>query len=149
VRFGSNPDWQLLDSVSCGAAVTIVLLIHRRAAYWTRSNDYEFSRYSMEEHWLAGREDVERTFNHPDWKNRTRPEEGVKVLDLTRELETNVFPGGAREWDWRETGTRHVPGIQPADVQELIEHGAKALVLTKGIRGYSSRSSRRPHPKGG
>ena len=39
----------------------------------------------------------------------------------------------AREWDWRETGTRHVPGIQPADVQELIEHGAKAVVLSKGI----------------
>lgn len=88
-EFGSNPDWQLLDSVSCAAAVTIVLLIHRRAAYWTQSNDYEFSRYSMEEHWLAGREDVERTFNHPDWKNRTRPEEGVKVLDLTRELDTD------------------------------------------------------------
>jgi hypothetical protein len=25
------------------------------------------------------------------------------------------------------------PGIQPADVQELIEHGAKAVVLSKGI----------------
>jgi hypothetical protein len=47
--------------------------------------------------------------------------------------DTKVFPGGAREWDWRETGTRHVPGIQPADVQELIEHGAKAVVLSKGI----------------
>ena len=44
-----------------------------------------------------------------------------------------VFPGGAREWDWRETGTHHVPGIQPADVQELIERGAKAVVLSKGI----------------
>ena len=44
-----------------------------------------------------------------------------------------MFPGGAREWDWRETGTHHVPGIQPADVQELIEHGAKAVVLSKGI----------------
>jgi hypothetical protein len=42
--------------------------------------------------------------------------------------DTKVFPGGAREWDWRETGTHHVPGIQPADVQELIEHGAKAVV---------------------
>ncbi len=40
---------------------------------------------------------------------------------------------GAREWDWRDTGTRHVPGIQPADVRELIEHGAKAVVLSKGI----------------
>lgn len=47
--------------------------------------------------------------------------------------DAKVFPGGAREWDWRETGTRHEPGIQPADVQELIEHGAKAVVLSKGI----------------
>ena len=37
--------------------------------------------------------------------------------------DAKVFPGGAREWDWRETGTRHVPGIQPADVRELIERG--------------------------
>jgi hypothetical protein len=47
--------------------------------------------------------------------------------------DAKIFPGGAREWDWGETGTRHVPGIQPADVQELIEHGAKSVVLSKGI----------------
>jgi hypothetical protein len=47
--------------------------------------------------------------------------------------DAKIFPGGAREWDWRETGTRHVPGIQPADVRELIEHGARAVVLSKGI----------------
>ena len=47
--------------------------------------------------------------------------------------DAKVFPGGAREWDWRDTGTRHVPGIQPADVRELIEHGAKVVVLSKGI----------------
>jgi hypothetical protein len=47
--------------------------------------------------------------------------------------DAKVFPDGAREWDWRETGTRHVPGIQPADVRELIEHGARAVVLSKGI----------------
>jgi NTE family protein len=84
-----NPNWQFLDAVSCDAAVTILLLIHRRAAYWTQSNDYEFSRYSMDEHWLSGRADVERSLNHPDWKNRTRPEEGVQVLDLTRDLDTD------------------------------------------------------------
>ena len=47
--------------------------------------------------------------------------------------DAKIFPGGAREWDWRETGTRHVPGIQPADVQELIEHGASTVVLSKGV----------------
>jgi hypothetical protein len=49
--------------------------------------------------------------------------------------DAKIFPGGAREWDWRETGTRHVPGIQPADVQELIEHGARTVVLSKGSGG--------------
>ncbi len=47
--------------------------------------------------------------------------------------DAKIFLGGAREWDWRETGTRHVPGIQPADVQELIEHGARTVVLSKGV----------------
>ena len=60
-EFDDNPHWQLLDRLSCDAAVTIVQLIHRRAAYWTESNDYEFSRYSIDEHWQAGRADVLRT----------------------------------------------------------------------------------------
>jgi hypothetical protein len=47
--------------------------------------------------------------------------------------DAKVFPGGARPWDWSETGTRHEPGIQPADVQDLIEHGAKTIVLSKGV----------------
>jgi hypothetical protein len=47
--------------------------------------------------------------------------------------DAKIFPGGAREWNWRETGTRHAPGIQPADVEELIEHGAEAVVLSRGI----------------
>lgn len=44
-----------------------------------------------------------------------------------------LWPGGGREWDWRETGTRHVPGIQPADVEELLEHGATEIVLSRGM----------------
>ena len=81
-----SEDWQLLDSLGCDAAITIVQLIHRRAAYWTQSNDYEFSRYTIDEHWQAGRDDVERTLKHPAWKNRTRPEDGVTILDLTRDV---------------------------------------------------------------
>jgi hypothetical protein len=49
--------------------------------------------------------------------------------------DAKLFPGGARAWDWRETGTRHEPGIQPADVEELLEHGATAVVLSKGFNG--------------
>ena len=47
--------------------------------------------------------------------------------------DAKVFPGGAREWDWRETGTHHNPGIQPSDVEELIDQGAETIVLSKGI----------------
>jgi len=47
--------------------------------------------------------------------------------------DAKLFPGGAREWDWNETGTRHVPGIQPADVLELVDHGARAVVLSRGF----------------
>ncbi len=45
-----------------------------------------------------------------------------------------LYPGGGREWDWGETGTRHVPGIQPSDVQELLDHGARVVVLTRGMQ---------------
>lgn len=44
-----------------------------------------------------------------------------------------LYPGGGREWDWSETGTRHRPGIQPADVEELLAHGATAVVLSQGM----------------
>lgn len=47
--------------------------------------------------------------------------------------DVKVYPGGAREWDWNETGTRHSPGVQPADVQELLDHGAKTVILGTGF----------------
>ena len=47
--------------------------------------------------------------------------------------DAKVFPGGSCEWNWRETGTSHRPGIQIADVQELLEHGAKIVVLSRGM----------------
>ena len=47
--------------------------------------------------------------------------------------DAKLFPGGARAWDWNETGTNHEPGIQPADVEELLDHGATAVVLSKGF----------------
>ena len=47
--------------------------------------------------------------------------------------DAKLFPGGSCEWNWRETGTSHKPGIQIADVQELLEHGAKVVVLSRGM----------------
>jgi len=64
------------------------------------------------------------TYCGDDWrlKARTKPYKDAKL-----------FPGGSREWDWRETGTQHVPGIQPTDVEELLKHGATEVILSKGM----------------
>ncbi|MDG4826417.1 MTH938/NDUFAF3 family protein [Asanoa sp. WMMD1127] len=44
-----------------------------------------------------------------------------------------LYPGGGHEWDWATTGTRHEPGIQPADVEELLSRGATEVVLSRGM----------------
>ena len=48
--------------------------------------------------------------------------------------DAKLWPGGSREWDWNETGTRHEPGIQPADVEELLANGATTIVLSRGVQ---------------
>lgn len=57
----------------------------------------------------------------------------MKAGELPRAKDMKLWPGGGREWDWNETGTRHSPGIQPADVEELLEHGSEAVVLSRGM----------------
>jgi hypothetical protein len=57
----------------------------------------------------------------------------IEVDDGLSFKDAKIFPGGAREWDWAETGTHHVPGIQPADVQDLIDRGSKTVVLSRGV----------------
>ena len=44
-----------------------------------------------------------------------------------------LYPGGGRAWDWAETGTRHSPGFQAADVGELVARGATTVVLSQGM----------------
>ncbi|XP_069022673.1 mth938 domain-containing protein isoform X1 [Embiotoca jacksoni] len=44
-----------------------------------------------------------------------------------------VWPGGSRAWDWRETGTDHRPGVQPADLEEVLKKGVDLLVIGRGM----------------
>ena len=57
----------------------------------------------------------------------------MEVEGLGTDRDYKLYPGGGRAWDWTETGMHHAPGIQPADVQELLEHGSKVVVLTRGM----------------
>ncbi len=59
----------------------------------------------------------------------------IIVEDYPPFKDVKLFPGGARAWDWTETGTSHSLGIQPADVQELLDHGAEVVILSTGMLG--------------
>lgn len=47
--------------------------------------------------------------------------------------DARLFPGGVEEWDWRKTGTRHEPGIQIADLADLIETAPDVVILSRGV----------------
>jgi hypothetical protein len=57
----------------------------------------------------------------------------MEVDGLGSGRDFKLWPGGGREWDWNETDTHHVPGTQVSDVEELVEHGSKVVVLTRGM----------------
>lgn len=40
---------------------------------------------------------------------------------------------GVKEWDWSETGTRHDPGIQIADLQDFIDL-VDIVILSRGMK---------------
>jgi hypothetical protein len=57
----------------------------------------------------------------------------MEVEGLGAGRDFKLYPGGGRAWDWNETATHHSPGIQPADVTELIERGCRVVVLSQGM----------------
>lgn len=44
-----------------------------------------------------------------------------------------IRPYGASEWRWEETGNHHVPGIQPADIRDILADHPDVMILTRGI----------------
>ncbi len=57
----------------------------------------------------------------------------IEVEGIGDGKDFKLWPGGGRIWDWRETDTHHVPGIQPADIRELLDNGSQAVVLSRGM----------------
>jgi hypothetical protein len=47
--------------------------------------------------------------------------------------DVRLFPGGVEEWDWRKTGTRHDPGIQTADLADLVTTKPDLVILSRGV----------------
>jgi hypothetical protein len=57
----------------------------------------------------------------------------MEVEGIGEGKDFKLYPGGGREWDWSETGMSHSPGIRPADVRELLDRGAVAVILSRGM----------------
>ena len=80
----NSEEVRLLADVARQNRITIAQLIYRDKSWEGQAKDYEFSRATMAEHWLAGREDVMRTIHNADWL--TKPlQEGTIVYDLSHQ----------------------------------------------------------------
>lgn len=57
----------------------------------------------------------------------------MEIEGLGQGKDFKLWPGGGRAWDWNESGTGHVRGVQIGDVEELVARGAQVVVLTRGV----------------
>lgn len=53
---------------------------------------------------------------------------------IDRFKDCKVWPGHSKNWDWSQTNTHHVPGVQVADFQEFLDD-IDILILTEGYDG--------------
>jgi NTE family protein len=78
-----TPEARLLGSLADDNVCNIVHLIYHTKSYEGVSKDFEFSRLSMEDHWLAGYRDTRLTLNHPDVLSRPTNPDGISIFDLS------------------------------------------------------------------
>jgi NTE family protein len=78
------PEVKLLEGHGDCHVYNIVHLIYHNKGYEGYSKDFEFSRLSMEAHWLAGYEDTNRSLAHPEVLQRPHNKEGVGIFDFSK-----------------------------------------------------------------
>jgi NTE family protein len=76
------PEVATLKPVAERKVFNLVQLIYRAQQYEGDSKDYEFSRQSMEDHWLAGYHDTVRSLRYPEILERPQNPEGVFIFDI-------------------------------------------------------------------
>ena len=61
---------------------------------------------------------------------------GSIEVQIGKETQTfrdcKVWPEGAESWEWDETGTHHKPGIQPADIEDILNKDIDVLIMSRG-----------------
>ena len=77
-----TPEAEMLALEADEKVYNLVQLIYHAKNYEGNSNDYEFSRRTMEEHWKSGYNDAVRTLRHPEVLQRPQGMDGVFTFDL-------------------------------------------------------------------
>jgi NTE family protein len=80
-----TPEAELLAAEADEKVYNLIQLIYRAKNYEGTSKDYEFSRRTMEEHWMSGYNDAVRTLRHPEVLQRPNGLDGVFTFDLARD----------------------------------------------------------------
>ena len=65
-RLKTTEEFALLRPEAGRNVYNIIQLIYRSKQYEEESKDFEFSRQSMDDHWIAGLNDTVRTLRHPE-----------------------------------------------------------------------------------
>src|SRR5262245_51440165 len=77
------PEVSLLAPQADEKVCNIVHLIYHSQKYEGIAKDFEFSRRTMEEHWLAGHSDAVRSLSQPEVLQRPDRLEGVRTFDFS------------------------------------------------------------------
>jgi NTE family protein len=78
----TNEDKAFLAETENAPQVSIIHLIYQRRAHEGQSQDYEFSRASMLDHWRAGEIDAFLTLSKPTRLDLPQEDEAVRVFDI-------------------------------------------------------------------
>jgi NTE family protein len=77
----SDPEVRKLKEISQRGALTVIRLVNRHDTKSSDFKDYEFSRATVADLWLAGHDDAQRVMNRPEACQVTEIGTGFRVLD--------------------------------------------------------------------
>jgi len=81
-KLRQTEDWALLEACGDEKVYNIIQLIYHARSYEGVAKDFEFSRYTMNEHWQSGYDDAVRTLRHPEVLQRPTSDDGVRTFDV-------------------------------------------------------------------
>jgi NTE family protein len=80
----NTPDVKMLEQEADDKVCNIVHLIYRAKSYQGIAKDFEFSRRTMEEHWISGYDDAVRALQHPEVLEPPNKLDGVRTFDFSK-----------------------------------------------------------------